>query len=307
MTDTSPVPVLGAPAFVHGRQVSQLTVIDRSGLHQRVIHESHAHIEAPNWSHDGAWLLFNSLGRLFKIRADGGGPAQEIETEAALQVNNDHVLSPDGRTVYCSVRGGHVYAVPWTGGAARRVSNVHPPEAPLRYFVHGISPDGATLVYVGITGPMAQRDYGVYAIATAGGPDVALLRPGVPVDGPEYSPDGHWVYYNAEDPARAPGHAQIYRMRPDGNGVEQLTHDQRVNWFPHVSPNGRWVAYLSYPSGTCGHPPNRPVTIRVMQPDGRGGHDVVALLGGQGTLNVNSWAPDSERFAYVAYPETRTT
>jgi len=26
------------------------------------------------------------------------------------------------------------------------------------------------------------------------------------------------------------------------------------------------------------------------------------LFGGQGTLNVNSWSPDSRRFAFAAYP-----
>jgi hypothetical protein len=28
----------------------------------------------------------------------------------------------------------------------------------------------------------------------------------------------------------------------------------------------------------------------------------IAVPGGQGTINVNSWAPDSRRFAYVSYP-----
>lgn len=307
MTETSSTPVLGAPAFIPGRQVSQLTVIGRDGGHRKVLHETPVHIEAPNWSPDGAWLLFNSGGRMFKIPSDGTGSVQEIDTDHALLANNDHVLSPDGRTIYFTVRGGHLYAVPWEGGTARRVSNAHPAEAPLRYFVHGISPDGATLVHVGITGFPTPSGWGIYTISAAGGPDVALLRSRVPVDGPEYSPDGRWIYYNGEDPARAPGHAQIYRMRPDGSGIEQLTHDERVNWFPHLSPDGQWVAYLSYPAGTLGHPPNLAVTLRVMQPDGRGAHDVVSLLGGQGTLNVNSWAPDSERLAYVAYPEGGTS
>lgn len=132
-----------------------------------------------------------------------------------------------------------------------------------------------------------------------------LLNWGVPVDGPEYSPDGCWISFNAEDRARAAGHAQIYRVRPDGSGPQQLTDDDGVNWFPHPSPDGRWVAFLRYPPGTRGHPANRPVVIRMMRADGQDIGDVVALLGGQGTLNVNSWAPDSERLAFVAYPESR--
>jgi len=123
-----------------------------------------------------------------------------------------------------------------------------------------------------------------------------------PNDGPEYSPDGQWIYFNAERAATIPGHAQCFRMRPDGSGIEQLTFDDRVNWFPHVSPDGRSVVFISYPAGTTGHPPNKDVILRLMRPDGGGQRDLVAFFGGQGTINVNSWAPDSRRFAYVAYP-----
>jgi hypothetical protein len=28
---------------------------------------------------------------------------------------------------------------------------------------------------------------------------------------------------------------------------------------------------------------------------------ISSLFGGQGTINVNSWAPDSKRFAFVSY------
>lgn len=296
--------VQGAPAFIPGHQVSQLTVIDRQGLHRRVIHESQEHIEAPNWSPDGAWLVYNSGGRLFRMPADGGGSAERIDIGMDLHANNDHVFAPDGRTIFFTASGGHLYAVPWAGGTARRISNVHPAESPLRYFLHGISPDGSTLVHVGITTCPAPERWGIYTIPSTGGSDAALLLSNLPLDGPEYSPDGCWIYYNGEDGTRHAGHSQIYRMRPDGTGIEQLTFDERVNWFPHVSPDGNWVAYLSYPTGTQGHPANLPVTIHVMQREGHGRIDLVSLLGGQGTLNVNSWAPDSERLAYVAYPES---
>ncbi len=123
-----------------------------------------------------------------------------------------------------------------------------------------------------------------------------------PNDGPEYSPDGAWIYFNSERSAGEPGHSQCFRMRPDATGVEQLTFDERVNWFPHLSPDGQSVVYISFPRGTLGHPADREVIIRFMLPDGSGQRDVVSCFGGQGTINVNSWAPDNKRFAYVAYP-----
>ena len=123
-----------------------------------------------------------------------------------------------------------------------------------------------------------------------------------PHDGPEYAPDGNWIYFNSE--RASPGQAQLFRMRADGSGVEQLTFDERVNWFPHFWPDGERVVYLSYPAGTRGHPADRDVILRTMAPDGSGQRDVVAFNGGQGTINVNSCAPDNRRFAYVAYPVT---
>ncbi|MEY2891420.1 MAG: hypothetical protein RJA98_1328 [Pseudomonadota bacterium] len=295
--------VLGATAFVPGRQVSQLTVIDTRTRQQQVLLETTAHIEAPNWSPDGDWLLYNSEGRLFKLRADGTGAPAEVPTELPAWANNDHVISPDGATIYASVNDGHIYAIPWAGGAARRVSNLHPSGTLWLYYLHGISPDGLTLLYVGLTGAADSPRYGLYSLPSAGGPDVLLWDGGVPADGPEFSPDGQWIYFNAEAPERDAGHAQLYRMRADGSGVEQLSHDERVNWFPHPSPDGSQLASLSYPPGTLGHPANREVVLHCRPAAGGAATELVSLLGGQGTVNVNSWAPDSRWLAYVAYPE----
>jgi len=123
-----------------------------------------------------------------------------------------------------------------------------------------------------------------------------------PHDGSEFSPDGAWVYFNAELNTDIPGHAQLFRMRPDGSGVEQLTADERVNWFPHLSPDGRRLVYISFPPGTLGHPENKPVQVAVADALARNETRRIDLFGGQGTINVNSWAPDSVRLAYADYP-----
>lgn len=91
-------------------------------------------------------------------------------------------------------------------------------------------------------------------------------------------------------------------MKPDGTGIEQLTHDERVNWFPHISPDGQWIVYLSFPPGTVKHPADKAVILRRMRPDGSEQADIIAFNGGQGTINVNSWSPNSQRFAFVMYP-----
>lgn len=279
-------------------QTSELTVIGRDGSNRRVIFVAGEVIEAPNWTPDGSALIFNAGGEIWRIAADGSEGPTRIETGALRDLNNDHVLSPDGRTIYLSANDGHLYSVAVTGGEPLRVSNTH--ATPHHYYLHGISPDGATLAYVAVEGPAGRKRVNIFTIPAAGGPDTRLTDLPAPHDGPEYSPDGKWIYFNSE--RASPGHAQCFRMLADGTGVEQLTSDERVNWFPHVSPDGQAVAYLSYPPGTQGHPADKDVVLRLMLPDGSGRRDVIGLFGGQGTINVNSWAPDSQRFAYVAYP-----
>jgi TolB protein len=281
-------------------QISQLVVIDIETASQTIVFEADEIIEAPNWTPDGETLIFNAGGELWRIDHQGSAAPEKINTGHLRDLNNDHVLSPDGKTIYVSSNDGHLYSLPVTGGAPVRVSNTH--DTRFHYYLHGISPDGATLAYVAVEGKGEGRRINIFTIPSAGGSDTRLSDISQPNDGPEYSPDGAWIYFNSERASEHPGHAQIFRMRSDGSGIEQLTFDERVNWFPHISPDGRQMVYISYPEGTLGHPADKNVILRLMHPDGGRPRDLVSFNGGQGTINVNSWAPDSRRFAYVAYP-----
>jgi Tol biopolymer transport system component len=300
------MPSVQKPQFArHGRslvagQVAQLVTMASDGSDRKVLLEADEIIEAPNWTPDGRDLVINAGGELWRLRTDGSDSPTRIETGALRGINNDHVLSPDGKTIYFSENDGHLYAVPITGGEPRRVSNVH--TSPHHYYLHGISPDGKTLAYVAVEGPTERKRINIFTIPAAGGPDTRLSDVDYPNDGPEYSPDGRFIYFSSERAAKVPGHAQCFRMKPDGTAIEQLTFDERVNWFPHVSPDGQSVVFISYPAGTTGHPPNKDVILRFMRADGSEQRDIDAFLGGQGTINVNSWAPDSRHFAFVAYP-----
>ncbi|MEO5805177.1 biopolymer transporter Tol [Devosia sp.] len=287
--------------LAHGQR-AELTIIDTVTAGTKIVLTADEVIEAPNWTPDGRFLVFNAGGKLFRMAADGSGTPAEINTAPLADLNNDHVLAPDGTTIYVSSDDGHLYAVPFEGGTPRRVSNTH--RTPFHYYLHGISPDGTTLSYVAIEGKGAERRINVFTIPAAGGPDTRLTDMDMPNDGPEYSPDGRWIYFNTERAASRPGHAQIFRMNgQDGTELEQLTFDRQVNWFPHLSPNGKTVAFLSFPHGTLGHPADKDVQLRLMAPDGSGQKTLTSFFGGQGTINVNSWAPDSRLLAYVAYPK----
>lgn len=256
------------------------------------------HFEAPNWT-AGDTLIVNGDGRLWALPADGSAGPRQIPIDGIPGLNNDHVLAPGHQRIFLSADDGHLYEAALSGGPARKITS----DDARRHFLHGVSPDGTTLAYVGVDRP----DWSTASLLTVGadgGGTTRLTAIGGTDDGPEYTPDGAWIHFNTE--RFSPGHAQIARIRPDGTGVEQLTHDERVNWFPHFAPDGRHAVYLSYPPGTQGHPADLPVELRLVEGDDwAGARTVVALQGGQGTINVNSWSTDSRRFAYVDYPATR--
>ncbi len=116
-------------------------------------------------------------------------------------------------------------------------------------------------------------------------------------DGPEYSPDGRTIYFNSE----RTGRMQIWRMNPDGSEQESVTADEYNNWFPHPSPDGRYLVFLSYEKDVTGHPANKDVTLRRMTLSNKQIDVLGRFFGGQGTINVPCWSPDSRRIAFVTY------
>lgn len=272
---------------------SLLEILDVETGRRKVVYTSEASIQAPNWTLDGRALFYNQDGLLYRLELATRTPSM-IPTGFATNNNNDHVLSPDGRWLGLSHHAREhdgrsiIYVVPIQGGTPRQVTPTGPS------YLHGWSPDGRYLVYT------AERhgDYDIYRIPVAGGEEVRLTHtPGLD-DGPEYTPDGQYIYFNS---VRS-GTMQIWRMRPDGSQPEQLTDDAFNNWFPHISPDGRWVLFLSYLPDVApsDHPFYRPVYLRLMPIAGGAPRVVAYLYGGQGTLNVNSWAPDSRHVAFVS-------
>mgnify|MGYP000054630076 CR=1 FL=1 len=279
-------------------QVSELVVASRDGSRLTVIYETAELIEAPNWTPDGAALIYNGDGRLWRISVDGSEGPQRINTTPVEDLNNDHVISPDGRWIYMSANDGHIYRTGMAGGRPERISPDQDAARGYRFYLHGISPDGTELAYVGLETGGGKVVTRICTLPAKGGAIRELTDGSCPVDGPEYAPDGA-IWFNSEAAASRPGHAQIFRMK---DGLVQMTHDERVNWFPHISPDGGIVAYISFPPGTLGHPADKDVIIRTMKPDGSGTRDIDRFNGGQGSINVPSWAPDGSAFAYVRYP-----
>jgi TolB protein len=263
-----------------------------------IVHETDRILfEAPNWSVDGRELLINGGGRLWSLAPEAGAEPVAIEHEGLPPINNDHVLAPDGGAIFMSANDGQIYRGSLTGGPVEAVTD----EEGVWHFLHGVSPDGRTLAYVRMRG---FDEPGVLTLTPSTGGENTRVDTGEGhIDGPEWSPDGAWIYFNTERWAAQPGHAQLARIADGGGEVERLVTSDTVDWFPHIAPDGRHAVYLEFPTGTTGHPANLPVSLVVVSVDDWTSPLArIGLPGGQGTINVNSWAPDSRRFAYVSYP-----
>ena len=273
--------------------ISSLETVTIASTDRHVEYVAAAHFEAPNWSRDGKFLIFNQDGTLHRLAFDGSAPTL-IPTAPQVHCNNDHGISPDGQFLAISDqttddRKSRVYIVPIAGGTPRPIT----PNAPSYW--HGWSPDGKTLAFTG----ERNGNFDIYSIPAAGGDETRLTSAEGLDDGPEYSPDGAWIYFNSE----RTGHMQIWRMKADGSEQEQVITEESNDWFPHISPDGQWMVFLAYEKGVTGHPGGKDVELRLMSMKDKSTKVLAKLFGGQGTINVPSWSPNSLKLAFVSYEQ----
>ena len=275
--------------------LSTLEVLDIATGERQIVFQTSRHMEAPNWSPDGKFFVLNSDGLLYRLSVDGGEPVA-IDTGKLSRLNNDHGISPDGTLLAVSDQSqpdgqSRIYVLPIGGGTPRIVTENAPS------YWHGWSPDGATLAFVGSRG---GSDLDIYTVPIAGGAERRLTcAPGLD-DGPDYSPDGRTIYFNS----MRTGNMKIWRMAADGSDQRQMTFNSDTrDWFPHPSPDGKWVIFLSFGKNVAprDHPPNKNVALRLMPQAGGEPEPIATLFGGQGTMNVPSWSPDSRSVAFVSY------
>jgi TolB protein len=296
----------GPPAPPQQRYRSSIMVYDLSTKSSKVVYKADTVIEAPNWSHDGKFLLVNTGGDLYRLPLETSGEAklEKIDLGAGgYRCNNDKAFSWDGKmlgfsALTPSARDSQVYLAQADGTGAKLLTPASPS------WFHGWSPDGRWLSFVG----RREGKTELYRVAATGGPEERLTSKGGYDDGPEYTPDGKWIYFNSN----RTGGWDIWRMPASGAGpgdakAEQVTNDELEDWFPHISPNGKLMLVFSFPKGTATHNPRLDgVVLRLMPTPGKKLKPaklevLTKFFGGQGSVNVNSWSPDSKKFAYVVY------
>lgn len=274
--------------------ISILETVDVHTGTRSVLKEFDYVIEAPNWTRDGRYLVYNSRGHMYTYEL-ATGEIKEIDSGFAIDCNNDHVLSPDNTQIAISHftnedAASRIYILPLLGGSPIKITEKGPS------YLHGWSPDGKRLAYCAERGGL----YDIYSISIDGGAETQLTNlPGLD-DGPEYSPDGRNIWFNST----RTGLMQVFRMDVDGSNPVHIVKEDANCWFPHVSPDGSLVVYIAYGKNDVApgdHPANKNVELRLVPASGGESKTIVKLFGGQGTINVNSWAPDNRTLAFVSY------
>jgi TolB protein len=273
-----------------------LEIMDIETGSRKIVFTSPNMILAPNWTKDGKSLIYNGNdGRLYNFNLASGQPTV-IDTRFAVKNNNDHAISFDGKMLGLSNNSGEngksqVFIVPITGGTPTLITEKAP-----SYF-HGFSVDGKNML---LTGGREEKDnLEIYSVNIKTKVETRLTNsPGLD-DGSEYSPDGKYIYFNS---VRS-GKSQIWRMKPDGSNPERITNDDWNNWFPHVSPNGKMIVYVAFGNDVLpgDHPFFKHISIRLMDLESHKVTVLAHLYGGQGTINVPSWSPDSKSFAFISF------
>lgn len=275
--------------------ISYLEIYDTETKEREVVAEIDGVIEAPNWSHDSKFLVYNGNGYIYKFDLDTKVSTQ-IPSGKLCKMNNDHVLKFDDSEIAVSDESdstgkSRIHRISLLDGTTTEVT----PDVPS--YLHGWSSDGKTMCYC------AERngEYDVYEIDVDTKAETRLTTAPCLNDGCEYDVDDEFIYFNSV----RMGLMQAFRMRKDGSEQTQLTFDKNYNtWFPHISPDKSKIVMISYYKGDLwpgDHIPNRMVDLRMMNSDGSNLQTLMTIFGGQGTINVNSWSPDSKKFAFVSY------
>jgi len=273
---------------------SHLEVMDVSTGLRRVLHSAPNSLQAPNWTPDNKYLIYSEEGLLhrYEIRT---GSIETIPTGFAKDNNNDHVLSFDGKMLgisnYMGAHKSTVLLLPVSGSDHPQAMTW---DTSGDSYLHGFSPDGKKMIFTG----ERNHQWDIFSIDIATRKETNLTQTTTLDDGPEYTPDGRHIYFNS---VRS-GTMKIWRMRPDGSEPEQVTFDQYNDWFPHISPDGKWILYESFPKDIdpTSHPFYKKIYLRLMPASGGVPRTIAYIYGGQGTINVPSWSPDSKHIAFIS-------
>jgi hypothetical protein len=283
-----------APPPPAAQALSYVCVLSLADRKERVLLSSMDRWDCPVFTPDGRSVLCSSKGRLYLLPVSGG--KQRGFPLGDLTASRDYAFSPDGQRLAITVGNG-MWLTPAAGGP---LSALQPR---LSGYIHGWTADSQSLLYA------AKRDgtIKIFHRSADGGDEERLLAYDGTCDGLDATRDGKWIYYCGDKS----GKMKIWRIPATGAGpnderAEQVTDDDPGDWFPHPSPDGKWLLFLSHPQAEPGTPDRKEVVLRLMPlPGDKLGpgpiQELARFIGGQGTINSPCWSPDGKSIAYVRY------
>lgn len=278
----------------HPTLYSTLEVIQTEDQYRRatVLRSTPALMSSAAWSAGSKSVYLEEAGRLEQIAYREAPAAADIRPvlPGSLKDCPGHLgMSPDGRWLAVTCRSEHgehqVHVLPADGGAPRQLTH-----GSQSSFFHAWSADGLTVAFTRGSGA-SKTD--IYTIPASGGRELRLTTDAIN-DGPDFSPDGKFIYF---DSSRS-GTTQIWRMHPDGSAAEQITDDEHENSSPHVSPDGKSLAFLSRPANAGDSISD--AAIRVMGFDDGLIRTLVDFQGNRDSLAMQSWG-DRNHLAFISY------
>jgi TolB protein len=288
-------PLAAVAANVKATLYGTVQIIQTEDQYRRamIIRTTADSIESVNWPPDGKVLYAFESGRVVKIPllpTGMGGAPQSVDTGGLVDCSGNFGLSPDGRwlAMSCAESRGAPHAVfvlPAAGsGRPRKVTG-----GTVSSYFHAWSPDSRSIAFT--RGSADKAD--LFTTSAAGGEERRLTGDTLN-DGPDYSPDGRFIYF---DSSRS-GTTQIWRMHPDGSAAEQVTGDDSANSSPHVSPDGRTIAFLSRPAGRG--PGIGDAALKLMSTDDGLIRTLAKFQGNRGSFSTYGWG-DADHLAFVSY------
>ncbi len=274
---------------------SHIEIMEVATGKRKIIHSAPNSLQAPNWTPDNKYLIYNAEGLLYRYDLKSGN-IEKLNSGIATSNNNDHVLSFDGKMLGISNHVGEkrtstIFTMPVTGSDnPTKITDENNGHS----YLHSWSPDGKQLIFTG----QRNNNFDIYAVDVATKKETRLTEDVSLDDGPEFTPDGKSIWFNSV----RTGTMKLWKMKADGSNEEQVTFDEYNDWFPHFSPDGKQVIYISFPKDIdpASHPFYKKCYLRIMPTSGGVPKTIAYIYGGQGTINVPSWSPDGKYIAFVS-------
>jgi Tol biopolymer transport system component len=220
--------------------------------------------DSPDYAADGRLIALErcspDLCRIYTVRPDGSRlraitpTCPPGELPPACSDNFSPAISPDVRQVAFSHAFGKIvddqidhvgiYRMPIGGGRVHRVTL--PPTRAAEDRGVQWSPDGRRLVFIRTNYAAQPTGRQAIFVVNADGRGLHRLTPWDmdAGDGPDWAPDGSRILFRSPDHDDFL-HSQLYTVRPDGTGLEQITHvpDGMKLYSASYSPDGRFITF----------------------------------------------------------------